>query len=215
MRNLRWLDVMLQGEEVLDLQTLSSPPLLLQRLHLTGHLGKFPNWISSLHNLKRISLGYCGIRDDPLEVLQDLANLVDLILNQAYDGEELCFKAGGFRTLKLLYLCKLERLKLVTVEEGAMPNLEELNIVECEMLEKVPLGIECLTNLNFFDFAGTGFHGFAGISIPSDACRSSRNVSLGKEQENVIEQFDQDVDSRIQSTYTTSQSELIQVQLQD
>ncbi|KAF8370258.1 hypothetical protein HHK36_031705 [Tetracentron sinense] len=154
MRNLRWLDVMLQGEEVLDLQTLSSPPLLLQRLHLTGHLGKFPNWISSLHNLKRISLGYCGIRDDPLEVLQDLANLVDLILNQAYDGEELCFKAGGFRTLKLLYLCKLERLKLVTVEEGAMPNLEELNIVECEMLEKVPLGIECLTNLNFFDFAG-------------------------------------------------------------
>ncbi|KAF8394136.1 hypothetical protein HHK36_020342 [Tetracentron sinense] len=153
MSNLRSLDVHITKGEVLDLQFLSSPPLLLQRLELKGALEKFPNWISSLHNLKRLYLGGSKLRDDPLEVLQALRNLVKLILDNTYDGEELCFKAGGFPALKYLHLCKFERLKLVRVEDGAMPHLEELTIVEFKMLEKVPLGIEFLANLKFMDFA--------------------------------------------------------------
>ncbi|KAF8394068.1 hypothetical protein HHK36_020272 [Tetracentron sinense] len=153
MNNLHWLVVMSRVGEVLDLQSLSSPPLLLQGLALRGHLEKFPNWISLLHNLKNIYLGGSKLSDDALEFLQKLANLVELTLDQAYDGEELCFKAGGFQALELLYLCKFEGLKLVTVEEGAMPHLEKLRINECKMLEKVPLGIECLINLKVIDFA--------------------------------------------------------------
>ncbi|KAF8394131.1 hypothetical protein HHK36_020337 [Tetracentron sinense] len=153
MKNLFFLDVTSSEGEVLDLQSLSSPPMLLQRLELSGNLEKFPNWISSLLNLKKLKLARCGLSDDPLGVLQALPTLVELTLCQTYDGEELCFKRGGFLTLEVLYFDRLERLKLVRVEEGAMPHLEELDIMACKMLEKVPLGIECLANLKFLHFA--------------------------------------------------------------
>ncbi|KAF8394086.1 hypothetical protein HHK36_020291 [Tetracentron sinense] len=153
MRNLRWLSVGSLEQKVLDVQFLSSPPPLLQHIELIGKLEKCPNWISLLHNLKRIYLFGCTSREDPLEVLQALPNLTDLKLEDAYDGDELCFKTGGFQTLKILSLSKFERLKLVRVEEGAMPHLEKLTITECKMLEKVPLGIECHANLKFFYFA--------------------------------------------------------------
>ncbi|KAF8393983.1 hypothetical protein HHK36_020185 [Tetracentron sinense] len=154
MNNLRGLNVKSLEEEVLDLQFLSSPPLLLQQLQLRGNLEKFPNWISSLHNLKNICLWGCELRDDPLEVLRDLPNLVKLSLIRAYDGEELVFKACGFQTLKTLFLSKFQRLKFIIVEEGAMTHLQVLNIVKCKMLEMVPLGLECLANLKLFDFLG-------------------------------------------------------------
>ncbi|KAF8393984.1 hypothetical protein HHK36_020186 [Tetracentron sinense] len=153
MSNLRWLVVTSLEQKVIDLQCLSSPPLHLQYLELAGKHERFPNWISSLNNVKMIHLRECRLRDDPLKVLQALPNLVKLSLHWAYDGDELCFKTGGFQKLKTIYLSKLERLKLVTVEEGAMHHLEVINIEECKMLEKLPLGIECLTNLKFFDFA--------------------------------------------------------------
>ncbi|KAF8394132.1 hypothetical protein HHK36_020338 [Tetracentron sinense] len=152
MKNLRFLKVISRGE-VLDLQSLSFPPMLLQRLELVGELENFPNWISSLLNLKKLYLEKCGFSDDSLEVLQALPNLLELTLYEAYDGEEMCFKGSGFPTLKYLRLGKFERLKLVRVEDGAMPHLEKLDIAECKMLKKVPLDIECLTNLKFLDFA--------------------------------------------------------------
>ncbi|KAF8394118.1 hypothetical protein HHK36_020323 [Tetracentron sinense] len=137
MSNLHWLDVeSLQEERVLDLQFQSSPPLLLEQLDLIGKLEKFPNWISSLCNLKRIYLRGCRLKDNPLEVLQALPNLVYLKLQGAYDGEELCFNAGGFPTLKILHLSNFERLELAKVEEGAMPHLVELIFDEYTMLKK-------------------------------------------------------------------------------
>ncbi|KAF8376809.1 hypothetical protein HHK36_031519 [Tetracentron sinense] len=133
MSNLHWLDVeSLQEEKVLDLQFQSSPPLLLKQLDLTGKLEK--------------------LKDNPLEVLQALPNLVYLKLQGAYDGEELCFNAGGFPTLKILFLSNFERLELAKVEEGAMPHLVELIFDEYTMLKKVPLGMECLGNLEILDF---------------------------------------------------------------
>ncbi|KAF8393979.1 hypothetical protein HHK36_020181 [Tetracentron sinense] len=147
MSNLRLLCLTSQEEEVLDLQFLSSPPLLLQRLFLRGYLEKFPNWISSLYNLKTIYLWRCRLRDNSLEVLQSFPNLVMLSLDRAYDVEELCFKAGGFQKLKVLVLNYFERLNMVRVEEEAMPHLETLFISRNKMLKKVPLGIHFLTNL--------------------------------------------------------------------
>ncbi|KAF8394079.1 hypothetical protein HHK36_020284 [Tetracentron sinense] len=100
MRNLRWLSVESLEEKVLDVQYLFSPSPLLQRVELIGKLEKFPNWISLLHNLKRIHLVGCTSREDPLEVLQALLNLTDLKLDGAYDGDELCFKTGGFQSFR-------------------------------------------------------------------------------------------------------------------
>ncbi|KAF8393973.1 hypothetical protein HHK36_020175 [Tetracentron sinense] len=100
---------------------------------------KLPNEIVNLFHLR--------LRDDLLKVLQYLPNLVMLSLDRAYDVEELCFKAGGFQTLRILVLNDFGRLTMVRVEEGAMPHVETLFISKNKMLKKAPLGIHFLTNL--------------------------------------------------------------------
>ncbi|KAF8394100.1 hypothetical protein HHK36_020305 [Tetracentron sinense] len=152
MSNLRFLDVQSNRKEVLDIQSLSSPPMLLQKFYLAGNLEKFPNWIPSLNNLERIILACCKLRDDPLEVLQTLSNLVWLRLYDAYDGEELCLKEGGFQRLETLEFFRLERLRLVRLEKGSLPRLQNIYMDGCKMLEKVPLGTECLSNLKVFSY---------------------------------------------------------------
>ncbi|KAK6162901.1 hypothetical protein DH2020_002742 [Rehmannia glutinosa] len=141
----------LEGE-ILDLQYLHSPPPFLQRLYLGGQLAMFPHWIQSLRSLVKVYLRWSRLRDDPLEYLQDLPNLVHIEFLEAYIGEKLCFKAGKFQKLKLLGLDKLEVLKVVIIEEGATPLLEKLIIQRCKMLENVPVGIERLSNLKVLEF---------------------------------------------------------------
>ncbi|KAA8525334.1 hypothetical protein F0562_007189 [Nyssa sinensis] len=121
LRNLQSLSITsTEEDEIIDLQSLSSAPQFLRSLLLRGRLEQFPCWIPSLHNL-----------------------------DQAYDGEELCFKAGGFQRLKELSLITLKGLRWVTIEKGTMPRLEEINIWNCKLMEQVPLGIEHLTNLKY------------------------------------------------------------------
>ncbi|XP_059656936.1 disease resistance protein RPM1-like [Cornus florida] len=136
-----------ERKEIVDIQHLSSPPGSLQRLYLRGRLENFPHWITSLRNLLKLRLRYSKLRDDPLQSLQDLPNLLQLLLDQAYEGEELCIKATGFQKLKTLELQSLERLRWVRMEKGSLPHLEELTIESCKLLEEVPTGIEHLTNL--------------------------------------------------------------------
>ncbi|GMP52515.1 hypothetical protein CsSME_00018292 [Camellia sinensis var. sinensis] len=147
--NLRSLIVRATGEdEVIDLDSLSSPPQLLRSLCLDGGLLKVPHWIPSLHNLVKVILRWSKLRDvDPLESLQGLPNLVVLLFLQTHEREELCFKAGGFQKLVKLYLRGLKGLRWVKVEAGSMPRLEELVIRQCELVEELPSGIEHLTSL--------------------------------------------------------------------
>ncbi|KAI7988114.1 Disease resistance protein RPM1 [Camellia lanceoleosa] len=150
--NLRRLDIISTKEdEILDLQSLSLVPQFLNRLNLTGRLEKFPHMIPSLHGLVALYLRWSKLRDDPLQSLQELPNLAQLLLEQAYEGEGLCFTAGGFQRLKYLHLHKLKGLRWVRVEEGAMPHLQDLTIRNSELMEEVPSGIEHLTNLQTFE----------------------------------------------------------------
>ncbi|GMP95353.1 hypothetical protein CsSME_00044434 [Camellia sinensis var. sinensis] len=132
---------------------MSSPPPYLQRLWLQGRLETLPPWITSMHSLVKLRLRWSRLRVDPLESLQALPNLVELQLRQAYDGDVLQFKAGGFQGLKILHLHDLKALRRVSVEDGAMPHLEDLKIICCESLENVPAGIEFLTNLKSLAFS--------------------------------------------------------------
>ncbi|KAL3497668.1 hypothetical protein ACH5RR_040400 [Cinchona calisaya] len=137
-----------EKDEVIDLDH-SIPPSSssLRLLVLNGHLEKMPQWIACLQGLVRIELCYSGLRQDPLESLQHLPNLVQVQLAQAYQGEGLCFKAGGFLKLKELYLGYLQGLRWMRVEEGAMPRLRQLTLDEIPLLEKLPLGIQYLRQL--------------------------------------------------------------------
>ncbi|CDP20946.1 unnamed protein product [Coffea canephora] len=104
---------------------------------------------TNLQSLARIDLYWSGLRDeeDPLEPLHHLPNLVTIIFCGSYQGEGLCFKAGGFLKLKDLYLKKLEKLKWLKVEEGALPSLHELSLDRLPLLEELPLGIQHSRNL--------------------------------------------------------------------
>ncbi|KAL2482026.1 Disease resistance protein RPM1 [Forsythia ovata] len=153
LHNLRVLGISSSAEdEILDLHYMSYPPLFMQRLYLTGRLAKFPHWIQSLRSLVKVYFKWSQLLDDPLKYLQDLPNLVHLEFLVGYIGEELRFKAGKFQRLRLLDLDKLEPLREVIVEDGAMPHLEKLIIQRCNFLESVPTGIECLTNIKVLEF---------------------------------------------------------------
>ncbi|XP_059656923.1 disease resistance protein RPM1-like [Cornus florida] len=144
--NLQSLDIssVERMEGIVDIQQLSSPPGSLQRLYLRGRLENLPHWITSLHNLVRLRLWYSKLRDDPLQSLQDLPNLLEIELFKAYRGEEMCIKSTGFQKLKILELYSLEGLRWVRMEKGSLPHLEKLTIWKCELLEEVPTGIRHL-----------------------------------------------------------------------
>ncbi|GMN73867.1 hypothetical protein TIFTF001_056146 [Ficus carica] len=153
MSNLRALSIVsIEEPEIIDLEHLSSPPVLLQRLYIRGRLEMLPHWIPSLHSLVKLSLKWSRLKDDPLVYLQYLPNLVHLVLSQVFTGPRLCFRAGGFKKLKILGLDEFDELKYIQVELGAMAFLEDLSIRRCQFLEKVPSGIEHLKKLKFLEF---------------------------------------------------------------
>ncbi|KAK2969088.1 hypothetical protein RJ640_020399 [Escallonia rubra] len=146
--NLRSLSVLSVSEhEILDVQSLSSAPQFLRNLVLWGRLEKLPQWIPSLHSLVTIQLRHSQLGDDPLQSLEALPNLEEITFLQAYEGESLTFRAGGFQRLKVLWLRQLKGLRSVTVEDGAMPHLEEIHFQGCELVDELPSGLRHLTNL--------------------------------------------------------------------
>ena len=139
-------------EEVLELQSMSSPPLLLQTLGLSGRLEKFPEWILKLNSIVKISLFWSKLKEDPLKVLQALPNLMRLWLVDGYGGEQLHIEGGGFQKLKFLGLRNLGGLNRLIIDEGALPLLVELVIGECPQLKEVPSGIHHLKSLKILEF---------------------------------------------------------------
>ncbi|XP_071919938.1 disease resistance protein RPM1-like [Coffea arabica] len=121
----------------------------LRVLIMGGRLEKMPRWVAHLQNLVRLDFTWSGLRaeEDPLESLQHLPNLDEITFCGSYQGERLCFKAGGFLKLKQLYLRRMEGLRWMTVEEGACPNLQKLVLDRLPSLEDLPSGIQHLSHL--------------------------------------------------------------------
>ena len=82
-----------------------------------------------------------------------MPSLINLFLNQGYDGEELHFEEGTFQKLKNLTLKKLDGLEMVKIDKGALPLLEQLEIGPCLKLKEVPSGIQHQENLKTLDFS--------------------------------------------------------------
>nr|XP_027085018.1 disease resistance protein RPM1-like [Coffea arabica] len=121
----------------------------LRMLIMRGRLETMPVWITHLQNLVKIIMNWSGLRaeEDPLESLQHLPNLDEISFCGSYQGERLCFKAGGFLKLKRLWLRRMEGLRWMTVEEGVCPNLRRLFLEQLPLLEDLPSGIQHLTHL--------------------------------------------------------------------
>ncbi|KAG5550938.1 hypothetical protein RHGRI_009382 [Rhododendron griersonianum] len=88
--------------------------------------------------------------NSPLDALQELPNLLELEMVDAFTGGELVFEAGKFKKLKMLHIEQFELLDTVVVEEGAMPMLQRLSLCKCVKLEMLPLGIDKLTRIEKF-----------------------------------------------------------------
>ncbi|XP_052182178.1 disease resistance protein RPM1-like isoform X2 [Diospyros lotus] len=147
MVNLRSLDVKSIEGEFLDLSVVSSPPPFLQRLYLNGHLQKVPDWVSSLHDLVRVRLMRSRLESNPITILQDLPNLMELQLLDAYNGTKLDFLPEKFQNLKILQLENLNKLELVVVGNNSLSSLEKLVISQCRKIKHVPEGISELASL--------------------------------------------------------------------
>ncbi|KAM1368444.1 hypothetical protein PS1_001772 [Malus domestica] len=140
-------------DEVLDLESISTPPQFIRALFLIGRLEQLPGWISNLQHLVRLVICWSRLRDSPLKALQNLPNLLELTLDiNAYDGVQLHFEEGGFHKLRKLHLREMMGLNSLIIDDGVMPLLQEFRIGPSPQLNEVPSGIHHLRNLTYLHF---------------------------------------------------------------
>lgn len=153
MKHLRSLSISSSTEDdILDLHYLSDPPPSLSRLQLYGRLHKLPDCISKLQNIVKLRLWKSRFSRDPIEVLGSLPSLLELELLETHAMEELCFEAKGFQKLKVLRICGLMELKRVKIQEGAMAELENLEIGLVQSWKRCPMASSTSGNLKLFHF---------------------------------------------------------------
>ncbi|XP_010905786.1 disease resistance RPP8-like protein 3 [Elaeis guineensis] len=139
------LTIKCERGETFDLSFLSSPsnepsaPLQhLRTLKLGGPMDKLLDLVSSLKSITYLYLWDSKLKEDPLQALQSLSNLVLLSLYNAYDGKHLRCNATGFQKLQKLSVLSLTELEKWEIEIGAMPYLGELFVGYCPKLKEPP-----------------------------------------------------------------------------
>ncbi|KAK7299895.1 hypothetical protein RJT34_10724 [Clitoria ternatea] len=147
-----------EEHEGLELQSLVDPPPFLQRLYLDGHLGSLPKWIAKLKSLVVLRLAWSGLTEDPIPVLKNLPDLVDLMLHGSYEGAELHFQEGLFTKLKILTLQSLPNLRALKLDEKALPHLESLFLGPCPQMVQEPTLIQNLESLKSLTLTGMPRH---------------------------------------------------------
>ncbi|VVA40860.1 PREDICTED: disease resistance [Prunus dulcis] len=147
MKQLHYLFLMTSDEEeVLQTNTLCSPPSHLRTVILVGKLAIVPRWFVSLQSLTQLYLHWSRIEEDLLPYIEAVPNLGSLVLSNAYAGRELCF-SRGFVKLKNLSLYNCPLLNKITIEKGVMSDLQRLRLSRCPELNTTPQGLQYLTKL--------------------------------------------------------------------
>ncbi|KAM1471371.1 hypothetical protein FF1_041782 [Malus domestica] len=154
MNHLETLDLTaISEDEVLDLESISTPPQFIRKLILYGRLEQLPSWISNLQHLVALVIYWSRLRDSPLKALQNLPNLLDLGLGRmGHEVVQLHFEEGGFQKLRKLRLREVEGLNSLIIDNGVMPILQEFHIGPSPQLKDVPSGICRLRNLRDLRF---------------------------------------------------------------
>ncbi|PRQ38772.1 putative P-loop containing nucleoside triphosphate hydrolase, leucine-rich repeat domain, L [Rosa chinensis] len=162
----------------------------LQNLKIENFMGaRFPSWITSLQNLKKIRLHNC-------EGVPTLGRLPNLRSLEIYGMRRL--KVVGaefygtttsttlFPALKTLYISRCEELiewmeaPRISAAEGEVvvfPCLEELMIDGCDSLESVRIsqGIASLRQLKIWSC-----HGLSSLEVGLDYCTSLQELNISK-----------------------------------
>uniref|UniRef100_M8BY30 Disease resistance protein RPM1 n=1 Tax=Aegilops tauschii TaxID=37682 RepID=M8BY30_AEGTA len=123
-------------------ETKSLPPKHLLSLRLSGRLGKLPGWMDSLHDLAKVKLIQTQLKQVDIDVLGKLRNLTLLALwEESFVEKTACFGEGTFPMLKVLYIEGLENITTIQIEEGALPELEKLEVNNCTNLDDTDKGL--------------------------------------------------------------------------
>ncbi|XP_024027725.1 disease resistance protein RPM1 [Morus notabilis] len=144
-----------------NLQTLDIRNTLLIELPIEiNKLQNLRHLLASGHDKKVRLDSTRGVRiKEGIGFLENLQTLMTVEAHHvAYDGDKLHFEEGAFKKLKLLVLRELHGLKVLEIDEGALPLLEELRIGPSPLLKEVPFGIQHLRNLKVL----------ANYSMPSE-----------------------------------------------
>ncbi|XP_048610570.1 probable disease resistance RPP8-like protein 4 [Brassica napus] len=120
----------------------------LRYLELDIHTTRLPDHSRFPPHLARISLSYCEMEEDPLQILEKLLHLKSVeLVDFAFVGRKMVCSKGGFPQLCKLEICCLDNLEEWIVEERSMPCLRTLSIVYCEKLKELPEGLKYITSL--------------------------------------------------------------------
>ncbi|RWR84827.1 disease resistance protein RPM1-like protein [Cinnamomum micranthum f. kanehirae] len=132
----------------LVLETSLPLPEYLEKLTLGGVIMELPPWFARFNSLRVLQLVNSMLVSDPLSDLSKLPNLLSLSLFHAYTGEQMGCCPGGFPKLRHLQITSLIELEEWTpIEEGTMPCIQILRVVDCSKLRMLPQGFERLRTL--------------------------------------------------------------------
>ncbi|KAE8671945.1 Disease resistance protein RPP8 [Hibiscus syriacus] len=99
-------------------------------------------------NIVKLTLWGCGMKQDPMGVLEKLSCLRILKLqDNAYVGSKMICSANGFPQLDSLDINHLYQLEEWEIEEGAMLQLRSISLEEISDLKMIPEGLKCIATL--------------------------------------------------------------------
>lgn len=125
-----------RSESLEFLKDVESPPKHLTALRLSGRLSSLPRWMMSLNDLAKVKLIQTHLKQDDIEKIGKLRNLTLLALwEESFAEESLRFGKDTFQKLNLLYIEDLENVSAITIEDGALPLLENLQVRKCNKLQ--------------------------------------------------------------------------------
>ncbi|GFY96328.1 hypothetical protein Acr_11g0006340 [Actinidia rufa] len=113
----------------------------LHKLSLGFYMKNLPDLDKLPPNLTKLTLGWTGLVECPLEFLKKLPKLKVLKLGEfSYESRQIICSGGpdNFPQLEVLEFHTLPKLEELLVEEGAMPRLKKLIIIRCRGLKVIP-----------------------------------------------------------------------------
>ncbi|XP_073012829.1 putative disease resistance protein At1g50180 [Typha latifolia] len=121
------------------------------------HIRRLPDSSFYPPNLRKLTLKWCELTEDPMLILEKFPNLVVLKLDAgSYRGMSMYCSSEGFPRLQYLSLRYLRNLAELKLEAGAMPRLTHLTLQNCDAMLKlfVEEGLRHLTRLQELQLIG-------------------------------------------------------------